>query len=113
MKNKKKIIVFGATGFIGRNIIDKIEKNKNVELYGTYFNTKPSQKLKKKNVKLINIDLTDKIKVNNILKGKDIVIQAAAVTTGIQDVIKRPYVHVTDNAVMNSLIFRSSFSYFL
>ena len=109
MKYKKKIIVFGATGFIGRNIIDKLEKNKNVELYGTYFNTKPSQKLKKKNVKLINIDLTDKIKVNNILKGKDIVIQAAAVTTGIQDVIKRPYVHVTDNAVMNSLIFRSSF----
>ena len=36
----------------------------------------------------------------------DIVLQFAATTSGANDIINRPYIHVTDNAVMNSLILR-------
>jgi nucleoside-diphosphate-sugar epimerase len=39
----------------------------------------------------------------------DIIIQAAATTSGVKDIVSRPYVHVTDNVIMNALIFRAAF----
>ena len=33
----------------------------------------------------------------------------AAVTSGAKDIIERPYIHVTDNAIMNSLLLQSAF----
>src|SRR5581483_4899486 len=39
--------------------------------------------------------------------GMDIVIQAAAVTSGSGEIVTRPHIHVTDNAVMNALLFRA------
>ena len=51
-------------------------------------------------------------KLNNCLKvtkNCDIVIQAAATTSGSKDIINSPYIHVTDNAIMNSYILKSSF----
>jgi nucleoside-diphosphate-sugar epimerase len=38
----------------------------------------------------------------------DVVVQAAATTSGVKDIVGRPHVHVTDNAVMNSLLFREA-----
>ena len=42
---KKKILICGATGFIGRNLIENLSKNKNYKLYATY-NKKNKFKLK-------------------------------------------------------------------
>ena len=36
----------------------------------------------------------------------DIVIQAAATTTGAKDIVSKPFIHVTDNAVINSYVMR-------
>ena len=47
--------------------------------------------------------------VNIITKNIDIIIQAAATTSGAKTIISRPYEHVTDNAIMNSYLLRSSF----
>src|SRR5258705_4838425 len=102
---KNKILICGASGFIGRNIAERLAKRNDVKVYGTYFKTK----IKIKGVSLIKVDLTKASAVEKVIAGKDIVIQAAAVTTGSKDVITRPYVHVTDNAVMNSLLFRACF----
>jgi len=108
--SKIKILVCGATGFIGRNIIERLSTRDDIELYGTYFRTQPSKYLSEnENINLVKVDLTDKEHVDRLMTGKDVVIQAAAVTTGIKDVILRPYIHVTDNAVMNSIIFRACF----
>jgi GDP-L-fucose synthase len=41
----------------------------------------------------------------------DIVIQAAATTSGARDIVATPYIHVTDNAVMNSLLLRACFDH--
>lgn len=101
---KKKIIVCGATGFIGRNIAERLAKNDNYEVYGTYFN---SQSLDHPGIRMIRADLTDKKDVESAVKGMDLVIQAAATTSGAKDILSRPYYHVTDNALMNSLILRS------
>ena len=56
------------------------------------------------------VDLTSGPQVNLLIKNikPDILIQAAASTSGSNDIITNPSIHVTDNAVMNSYIFRSA-----
>ena len=103
---KKKIIILGATGFIGKNLIEYFEKKKEFAIYGTYYKTKF---IKSKNTKFIKCNLLSSIQVSKVLKNKDIVIMAAATTSGAKDIIERPYIHVTDNAIMNSVITRSAF----
>ena len=102
---KKKTLVCGATGFIGRNIAESLAKRDDFEVYGTYLNSKP---LDNPRIKMIQADLTNKDNVNQVAKGMDIIVQAAATTSGAKDIVTKPYYHVTDNAVMNSLIFRSA-----
>ena len=38
-------------------------------------------------------------KLEKLIKKDDIIIQAAA-TTGSKDIVNKPYIHVTDNAVI-------------
>lgn len=103
---KKKVLICGASGFIGRNIAERLAKRSDMKVYGTFFETKPSIK----GVSLTRVDLTKEEEVSQIVEGMDIVIQAAAVTSGSQDIVTKPYLHVTDNAIMNSLIFKSCFN---
>ena len=104
MKNKKKILICGGTGFIGRNILLNFSREKKYVVYATYNN---KEKLKIKNVNWIKADLTNKKDVNKVIKNKNIVIQAAATTSGSKDIVNSPEIHVTDNAIMNSLIINS------
>ena len=104
---KIKVLICGASGFIGRNIAERLAERDDLKVYGTYFTTKPSIK----GISLTRVDLTRESEVSQIVKGMDIVIQAAAVTSGSRDIVSKPYLHVTDNAIMNSLIFKSCFDY--
>ncbi len=105
---KIKILVCGSTGFIGRNIAEAFAENDCYEVYGTYLKSEP---FKNPKIKMIKADLTDKNDVNNAIKGKDIIIQAAATTSGAKDIINKPYYHVTDNTITNALIFRAAFEH--
>lgn len=107
-KIKRKILICGSTGFIGRNLVETFSEKDDFEVYGTYLNSKPLDNHK---IKMIKADLTNKNDVDKVIKGMDIVIQAAATTSGIKDTITKPYYHVTDNAVMNALIFRAAYNY--
>ncbi len=102
---KRKLLICGATGFIGKNLAQYFAQNPDFEVFGTYLKSKPLADLK---IKMIKADLTNKEDVDRVVKGMDVIIQAAATTSGARDIIERPYYHVTDNAVMNSLIFRSA-----
>ena len=104
MTSKKKVVVLGATGFIGRNIAEKLAKLPEYKVYGVFHNSEPYYN---KNIEFIKADLREFADVNNVLNGKDIVIQAAATTSGSKDIRERPYLHVTDNAIMNSTILRT------
>lgn len=100
---KRKVLVCGATGFIGRNLAEKLSKR--YEVIGVYNRKKPY----KSNFRWIKADLTKKDDVDRVTKNVDVIIQAAATTSGAKDIVTKPYIHTTDNAVMNSLIFRSAF----
>lgn len=106
--HKKKVLICGATGFIGRNIAEKLSNRDDFELYGTYFRSEP---LNDAGIKMLKADLTDKDDVNRVVEGKDIIIQAAATTSGASEIVNKPCIHVTDNAVMNSLILRSAYEH--
>src|SRR5947208_11163113 len=107
---KEKILICGASGFIGGHIVERLVCRDDVELYGVYCKTLPRNSVADSDkIQFIRADLTDKDEVGKVVKGMDVIIQAAAVTTGAKDTVTRPYVHVTDNAVMNALLFRAAF----
>jgi len=102
---KKKVLVCGSTGFIGRNMAEFFSRNGDVVVSGTYYKSPP---FKNKKITMLKANLTDAQDVDRVTRGVDIIIQAAATTSGAKDILNKPYYHVTDNAVMNSLIFRSA-----
>ncbi|MCK9428805.1 MAG: NAD-dependent epimerase/dehydratase family protein [Candidatus Omnitrophica bacterium] len=106
---KKKVLVCGITGFMGRNIAERfLSYPEDYDIYGveTFSKSCPLRGL----TKLYSVDLTTKKGVDHVFAEQyDIVIQAAAVTSGSKDITERPYIHVTDNALMNSLILRACY----
>lgn len=105
---RRKILVCGAAGFIGRNIAEYFVGKDGFEVFGTYLKSGPFNNPR---IKMLHADLTKSKDVEQVISGMDIVIQAAATTSGAKDIVTKPYYHVTDNAVMNSLIFRAAYEY--
>lgn len=103
---KKKVLICGASGFIGRNLFETLSRREDLEVWGTYFTEKIYD-----HPRLIKADLTNRQEVDRVVRGFDVLIQAAANTSGAKDVIERPYLHVTDNVVMNALIFQAAFDH--
>ena len=112
---KKKVLICGATGFIGRNILERLHKNTDYNITAIYHKRLPLMDYGrvdatgKSNLKWIRADLTRAEDVERVMRGVDIVLQYAATTTGAADIVSKPYIHVTDNAVMNSLLLRAAF----
>lgn len=106
---KRKVLICGASGFIGRNLLERLSGREDLEVFATHFCSAAPMEIGRGKVHFTQADLTERAAVERALKEKDIVIQAAAVTSGAGDIMARPHIHVTDNAIMNSLIFRAAF----
>lgn len=105
---KRKVLVCGSTGFIGRNIATALADSGEYDVYGTHCK-RPA--IDHPGVTSFEADLTRQDDVDRVVRGMDIIIQAAATTSGAGDIINRPYIHTADNAVMNSHILRSAFDH--
>lgn len=101
-----RILVLGGTGFIGRNMTEHFAALGH-DVMAT-LHTGEGDNLP--NVHRWWGDLREPVAVNSLIKGwlPDIIIHAAATTSGSRDIVNTPALHVTDNAVMGSYIFRAA-----
>ena len=106
-----RVLVCGGTGFIGRNILESLLKTSKNEVHATYFQGKPFESIiDNRQIKWHYVDLRREQCVSSLLGDirPEIIIQAAATTSGSKDIITKPYIHVTDNAVINSILLREA-----
>ncbi len=98
---KTRMLITGASGFIGRNLFEYFSKKDGVELFGTY----KSRRIAPLNHTYYG-DLTREEAVRNLLKEikPHVLIHAAAATTGFQDFKQRESKFIHDNIVMNTHI---------
>lgn len=105
---RKKLLLCGASGFIGRNLLSCFLQDSDTELYACVHKTPlPPELAEHPRLHMVSADLTNTEDVSLIVAGMDAVIQAAGVTSGAKQIVSAPHVHVTDNAVMNALLFRA------
>ena len=85
---KTKVLVCGATGFIGRNVTETLARRTDFDVHAVCF-TRPSYPCL--GVTWHCADLRNAADVDALLAGVDVVIQAAATTSGSKDIVTRPY----------------------
>ncbi len=107
MEENKNILICGATGFIGRNLLDYYYNKGGYNIRATHFKRPAIEGYD--GVEWVNCDLRDPKQVREVINGVDIIMHFAATTTGAKDIISKPYIHVTDNVVMTSLLMREAF----
>lgn len=99
-------MVCGATGFIGRNLTERLATDPRFSITALYHQRPP---FACKGVAWLQADLTRLEDVKRALQDQDIVLQAAATTSGVRTTVSKPSRQVVDNAVMNSYIFAGAF----
>ena len=104
----KRILVCGATGFIGRNVAEHFAKDPSIQVRGVYCKRPPFES---DSIEWVQADLTRCEDVERVMRDVSIVVQAASVTSGAKDIVSRPFIHITDTSVMNSLLLRAAFEH--
>jgi GDP-L-fucose synthase len=97
----RRLLICGATGFIGRNLVERFGADPRYSVTAVHHQRPPFESA---NVTWIQADLTRKEDAARALGGQDVVLQAAATTSGVRTTISRPSAQIVDNAVMNSIL---------
>ncbi|MFX4223892.1 MAG: NAD-dependent epimerase/dehydratase family protein [Thalassobaculum sp.] len=100
------VVVCGATGFIGRNCVERFAALPGYSVRGVFHRRPPYEH---PGVDWIRADLTRAEDAARAIEGADIVIQAAATTSGAGDIFARPHIHITDTAIIQSQVLRAAF----
>ena len=99
----KKMLICGANGFIGKNLINHFIGKYDVRAVDI---TLPATL--RGDVEWMQLDLRNQDDVKKAVADVDIILHYAATTTGAADIVSKPYIHVTDNVVMTSLLIREA-----
>ncbi len=99
----KKMLICGANGFIGKNLINHFIGKYEVRAVDIRLPT-----TLREDVEWMQLDLRNQDDVKKAVDGVDIILHYAATTTGAADIVSKPYIHVTDNVVMTSLLIREA-----
>ena len=104
INTNSKILILGATGFVGRNLVEKLYK----EGYTNLRNHGFTRKLEGFG-ESVQGDLRDDKFVEEIMKGVDVVYHCAASTSNAVDTIYAPLLHVTPNVIINALTMEKAY----
>jgi GDP-L-fucose synthase len=106
--SRLKVVILGATGFIGRNLTETLGSRDDLEVFSVR-GTRPAYDCP--GVTWHLADLRDKASVDRVIEGMDVVIHTAATTSGAKDIVTQPHIHVADNAIMTALVLRAAFTH--
>lgn len=104
MTTRKRILICGASGFLGKNLFDALSLRSDFDVFGTYWNNQYGRLSQTDSYqRMIRADLTNSAHMDSLFTtGFDVVIQTAANSSGSKDDIERPEVHVTPNVAINN-----------
>lgn len=99
-----KVLVLGGTGFIGRHLTEFFASTPDNSVEATFFQSNP---FKSDRIKWHHVDLRKPGALEGIAHDQDLVIQAAATTSGMAEIATKVDFHITDNVVMNAHVLRT------
>lgn len=97
-----RIVVLGATGFVGRNIAEFLARDPAYEVVGVR-HERPAYDCPR--LSWVEADLTVERDVARVVDGAEIVVHAAAATAGAGANLGDPLSMIVDNQVMNGRVF--------
>ncbi|MDB2532255.1 NAD-dependent epimerase/dehydratase family protein [Alphaproteobacteria bacterium] len=103
----KHVLVAGASGFIGTNLVKKL-LSLGATVTGTYYENKNF--FRHPNCKYIQANLEDKDSAFEVTKDADYVFMCAANTSGAAIIDKNPLIHLTPNVIMNARMLEAAYS---
>ena len=106
MKKKINVLVTGASGFIGTNLIKKLIKKK-YKIIATIHKKKP--KISFKDITYKKVDLTNSNDCFKVTKDIDYVIMCAANSSGAKVIAENPLAHFSPNIIMNTNMLEASY----
>ena len=101
-----KVLVTGAGGFLGTNIVKRLIAEGS-QVRGTLHSRKPQFEHPK--LEYVNVDLTQLPDCQRVVEGMDYVFMCAANTSGAAVMATQPLAHVTPNVVMNAQMLDASY----
>src|SRR5436305_871096 len=101
----KKILVTGANGFLGANVVNVLA-GLGADIRGTIYN---NQKTAWDTVQYIAADLTHRPDCAHVVQGMDYVIMCAASTGGAGRAMEFPLAVTTPNVMMNTLMLEAAY----
>ena len=107
MFKKMNVLVTGATGFVGVNLLQRL-LNLGANITATIYKT--ASIIKDDRIKYLQCDLQKPEDCKKVVQGIDFVFMCAAKTSGAAGMENEPLVHLTPNVLMNLLMLEASFN---
>lgn len=107
-----RILITGATGLVGSNLLMRLLggglAEDGVKIRATLYKDLPV--VVDREIEYVHADLTKEEDCRNAVEGCDVVVHAAANTSGALIIQKTPMVHVTPNVVMNVFLLDAAYN---